>query len=193
MSVDECILAYRKVAQQAFTPKRTTIFPALPSGAFSAKALDAAIKQTVRNSCVQPECVARHAQGPAPSEACPHGEAAFRDGSCTKTVVLAITKDNVDARPTLLATYDTSAALHGSTIWQVARATSAATTFFKPISVGGDGIDFIDAGFRYNNPCEVLIEEARGLGDVVAIGNPRMSIITKVRACCPLRRGYGLA
>lgn len=111
--------------------------------------------------------------------------------------VLAITKDNVDARPTLFTTYDTSAALHGCTIWHVARATSAATTFFKPIKVGRDDIEFIDAGFGYNNPCEVLVEEAQrqfperralrvlsigtGLGDVVAIGNTRVSIITALK------------
>lgn len=87
MVVDECIRAYRKVAQQAFTPKRTTILPVSPSGAFSAKALEAAIKRTVRDFCVQPECVARRAQGPTPREACPHGEMTFRDGSCTKTCV----------------------------------------------------------------------------------------------------------
>src|ERR1700722_14732281 len=103
------------------------------------------------------------------------------------SVVLAITKGNIDARPTLFTTYDTSASFHGCAIWQVARATSAATTFFKSITVGRDGIEFIDAGFGYNNPCEILIEEARrqfpgraqmlvlsigtGLGDVVTIGN----------------------
>ncbi|KAK4139118.1 kinase subdomain-containing protein, partial [Dichotomopilus funicola] len=197
MSVDECIRAYKKVAQQAFTPKRTTIFPASPSGAFSAKALEEAIKQTVRDFCSQPECIARRMHGTTTAETCPHGEMAFRDGSCTKTVVLAITKDNVDARPTLFTTYDTSAALHGCTIWEVARATSAATTFFKPIRVGRDGVKFIDAGFGYNNPCEVLIEEAQrqfpegrairvlsigtGLGDVVEIGNTRLSIITALK------------
>lgn len=79
----------------------------------------------------------------------------------------------------------------------MARATSAATTFFKPIRVGRDGIEFVDAGFGYNNPCEVLVEEAQrqfperrsmlvlsigtGLGDVAAIGNTRMSIITALK------------
>jgi hypothetical protein len=79
----------------------------------------------------------------------------------------------------------------------VARATSAATTFFKPFRVGRDGIKFVDAGFGYNNPCEVLIKEAQqefsgrrpmrvlsigtGLGDVVAISNTRMSIITALK------------
>ena len=113
------------------------------------------------------------------------------------SVVLAITKGNIDARPTLFTTYDTSASFHGCAIWQVARATSAATTFFKSITVGRDGIEFIDAGFGYNNPCEVLIEEARrqfpghgqmrvlsigtGLGDVGTIDNRRLSIINGLK------------
>jgi patatin-like phospholipase/acyl hydrolase len=113
------------------------------------------------------------------------------------SVVLAITKDNVDARPTLFRTYDTSRPLEGCTIWEVARATSAATTFFKPICVGRDGVEFIDAGFGYNNPCEVLIEEAgrrfpgrddmqiisigTGLGDVVSISDTRRSILSALK------------
>lgn len=79
----------------------------------------------------------------------------------------------------------------------MARATSAATTLFKPIRVGRDGVEFVDAGFGYNNPCEVLVDEAQrqfperrsmrvlsigtGLGDVVAIGNTRVSIITALK------------
>lgn len=113
------------------------------------------------------------------------------------SVVLAITKDNVDAPPTLFKTYDTSAGFEGCTIWQVARATSAATTFFKSIKVGRDEIEFIDAGFGYNNPCEVLVKEAKqqfpghnkmrvlslgtGLGDVVAIENTRISILNALK------------
>ncbi|GKT41628.1 calcium-independent phospholipase A2-gamma [Colletotrichum spaethianum] len=121
----------------------------------------------------------------------------FRDETCTKTAVLAITKDNVDAPPTLFTTYDTSAGFRGCPIWQVARATSAATTFFKPIRVGRDEVEFVDAGFGYNNPSEVLVDEARrqfparprlqvlsigtGLGDVVDIGNSRMDIIRALK------------
>jgi patatin-like phospholipase/acyl hydrolase len=113
------------------------------------------------------------------------------------SVVLAITKDSVDAPPTLFTTYDTSTGLSGCTVWQVARATSAATTFFKPIRVGRDGIEFVDAGFGYNNPCEALVEEAQrqfpgrgqmrilsigtGLGGVVKIRNTRKSIIKALK------------
>ena len=111
--------------------------------------------------------------------------------------VLAITKDNVDAPPTLFTTYDRSSGFHGCTIWQVARATSAATTFFKSIKIGRDEIEFVDAGFGYNNPCEILIEEARrqfpgrgqmqvlsigtGLGDNVSIQNSRRSILNALK------------
>ncbi|GLI80403.1 hypothetical protein PoHVEF18_008757 [Penicillium ochrochloron] len=197
MSVDECIRAYRKVAQQAFTPKRTSILPVSPGGAFSAQALENVIKQIVGEFCTEVECVARRRQGYPTIATCPHPNLAFRDQACTKTVVLAITKSNVDAGPTLFESFDTSAAFDGCTIWQVARATSAATTFFKPIKVGRDAIEFIDAGFGYNNPCDELVKEARrvfpgyrelqvlsigtGLGDVVSIKDTRRSIIAALR------------
>ena len=112
-------------------------------------------------------------------------------------MALAITKSNVDARPTLFKTYDTSAALDNCSIWEVARATSAATTFFKSIQVGRDAMEFVDAEFGYNNPCEELIQEAQrvfprrgelrvlsigtGLGDVVNIKNTRRSIIDALK------------
>jgi patatin-like phospholipase/acyl hydrolase len=84
----------------------------------------------------------------------------FTSIKTSSSVVLAITKDNVDASPTLFKTYDRSESFKDCTIWQVARATSAATTFFKSIKCGRDDIEFIDAGFGYNNPCDMLLEEA---------------------------------
>jgi patatin-like phospholipase/acyl hydrolase len=115
----------------------------------------------------------------------------------SNSVVLAITKDNVDAPPTLFKTYDRSESLKDCTIWQVARATSAATTFFRSIKCGRDEIEFIDAGFGYNNPCDVLLDEAReifpnselgcvlsigtGLRGVVKIQDSRRSILTALK------------
>jgi len=86
MTVEECIRAYREVAQQAFTPKRTTIFPASPAGYYSAKALESAIKKTVRAFCVAPECATWRSKGYPTAETCPHSELEFRDTSCTKTL-----------------------------------------------------------------------------------------------------------
>ena len=64
--------------------------------------------------------------------------------------------------PVLLRTYQTGSAPISCTIWEAARATSAAPTFFPPIKFGSQtGGDFIDGGIGCNNPTEVLIKEAK--------------------------------
>ena len=64
-------------------------------------------------------------------------------------------------------------------IWEAARATSAAPTFFKRIKIGppGSGIDYVDAGLGCNNPIkQVIAEAARVFGEdapvacIVSIG-----------------------
>ncbi|EFY88827.1 phospholipase [Metarhizium acridum CQMa 102] len=111
--------------------------------------------------------------------------------------VLAIAKGNVDAPATLLRAYDKSTSFKDCTIWEVARAISAATTFFKSIKSGLDKIEFIDAGFWYNNPChilDVLVSEEKhvfpdaqqflvvsigiAIGHIVDIKNTRRSILS---------------
>jgi len=193
MSVNDTIQAYRNVGQKAFTPKRSFSLPAPPKGLYSATALEEAIKRIIKEQCQEQGC----ADAPERSRTCKHEGKLFREPSTCKTAVLAITKDNIDARPILFKTYNDSDAFANCAIWQVARATSAATTFFKSIKCGRDGIEFIDAGFGYNNPCEVLIEEARnlfpeapemlvlsigtGLGDVVEIKDSRASILNALK------------
>lgn len=52
----------------------------------------------------------------------------------------------------------------GATIWQAARATSAAPTFFKPLQMGPPGMEekYVDGAVGYNNPTrELLCEAAR--------------------------------
>lgn len=113
------------------------------------------------------------------------------------SVVLALRKADIGSRPELFKTYDTDVALKDCCIWQVARATSAASTFFKSIQIGRDKIDFIDAGFGYNNPTEILIAEAEklfprhdqlrilsigtGLGKVIEIKDSRWVILNALK------------
>jgi hypothetical protein len=61
------------------------------------------------------------------------------------SIVLAICKANIGARPKLFKTYNTDIALKNCCIWQVARATLAASTFFKSIQIGRDNINFVTA------------------------------------------------
>ena len=46
-------------------------------------------------------------------------------------------------------------------IWEACRATSAAATFFDPVSIGPFGEEYIDGATESNNPIERLLEEAR--------------------------------
>ena len=52
---------------------------------------------------------------------------------------------------------------HDIPIWQVARATSAAPTYFKPINI--DGRKYLDGGFGANNPCAEIYEEVRKMNN----------------------------
>jgi predicted acylesterase/phospholipase RssA len=45
-------------------------------------------------------------------------------------------------------------------VWEACRATSAATTFFDPISIGPYGQEFADGGVIYNNPVDLVYREA---------------------------------
>lgn len=110
---------------------------------------------------------------------------------------MATTKGNIDTLPTLFRTYDTSATFAACKVWEVARATTAATSFFEPIRIGGDEIEFIDSSFRYNNPCDILIDEGQrqfpersqmrilsigtGLGDVVTIEGNMFDIMEPLK------------
>ncbi|RWA04396.1 hypothetical protein EKO27_g10710 [Xylaria grammica] len=69
--------------------------------------------------------------------------------------------------------------------------------FFKSIRIGRDEVEFIDAGFGYNNPCELIIREAErifpadselkilsigtGVGDAVTVKDKRLSIVKALK------------
>ena len=64
--------------------------------------------------------------------------------------------------PVLLRTYRIGSAPVLYSIWEAARATSAAPTFSPPIKFDSQtGGDFIDARIGYNIPTKVLVKEAK--------------------------------
>ena len=63
-------------------------------------------------------------------------------------------------QPLALRTYvSTYEPARPCTIWQAARATSAAPTFFKPAEFGSPPEKYIDAGLKFNNPSRALKQE----------------------------------
>ncbi|KAL2885585.1 Vegetative incompatibility protein HET-E-1 [Ceratocystis lukuohia] len=191
MNVDESIKAYKKLSDTGFCEERS-IFKRSKYG-FSDKKLEAAIKVAIQENCCEASCVEqrRGRTTSAPSN-CTHGDLCFYEENCVKTAVLAVTKNNVETLPTIFTTYPPlTTGLGKCTVWEIARATSAAVPFFKPIKLGRERIEFIDAAFGNNNPCEILITEAEtlfprhetialslgmGLGDVVEMNTLRSSI-----------------
>lgn len=84
--------------------------------------------------------------------------------------------------PHLFRTYRSHETHLNCNIWQAARATSAAPTFFKRIEIGR-GQPFVDGGVGTNNPSQVVLNEAevlfkdRPIGCLVSIGAGRGEVI----------------
>lgn len=77
MTVEDCLKAYGALGERAFTPKLRLPFPSPPKGAYSAKALKAAIRQAIMDNCREDRCVA--------TNRCSHADDIFQNASCTKT------------------------------------------------------------------------------------------------------------
>ena len=76
MSVDECLRAYKILAGSAFTRDSFFHLPARPTGAFSATALEEAIKTVVFEQCIKGVCNSGN---------CSAADLPFRDETFCKT------------------------------------------------------------------------------------------------------------
>lgn len=146
MSVDDCITAYSELAQAVFGEKLSRMPINARGGVkprFDSVKLESAIKKVITQSGV--------------SEA-----ALLNDGierGC-RTFVCTIdryTKDMVRLRSYSLSDWPDFPA----TICQAALATSAATSFFNPVTI--DDRTFADGGFGANNPVDEVEGEASNI------------------------------
>ena len=109
---------------------------------------------------------------------------------CPESLVYTLPLEHAAAvQPQALRTYSSKhEEAINCTIWQAARATSAAPTFFEPIEIGSPPKRFIDAGFGFNNPGQAIRLEAGQIwGD--AFGN----LDYKASIGCFLSIGTGFA
>ncbi|KLJ13097.1 hypothetical protein EMPG_11945 [Blastomyces silverae] len=145
MTVDECIAAYSDLAEAVFSEKRILpfTFKGQVKSRFNSARLESAIKQAVAES------------GASETDLLNDGT----ERGC-QTFVCSIdrdTKDIVRLRSYSLPDEPTIPA----TICQAARATSAATTFFDPVSI--DDRNFADGGLGANNPVDEMEGEAANI------------------------------
>ncbi|OBT71251.1 hypothetical protein VF21_09480 [Pseudogymnoascus sp. 05NY08] len=144
LSVPEAIDTYRALAKQVFSEKKA---PG-KDGTFKASNLEKAIRDTIESKLGK-----GHADD----------KMFMTDTMSCKTFVCAVPAMHVNNQPRLFRTWSADENPgYNCTIWEAARATSAAPTFFKRIYIGDVGIEeeFIDAGMGCNNPVRYLVEEA---------------------------------
>lgn len=152
MDVEQCMQAYTDLADEVFLPKHT--LPINPFGKvqarFDAKALEDAVKKYLNKLSLSEESLLQDAT-PA---ACKVFVSAT-SGSTAETVLLT----SYSTRRTI------SDRLKYTKIWQAARATSAASSFFDPmvVQLGSYKESYTDGatGANANNPIYHLWQEAK--------------------------------
>jgi hypothetical protein len=97
------------------------------------------------------------------SENCSMSEAANAPYHVCPTFVVAKMAKHVDGPPTVFRSYLGNGIQPSQcAVWQAARATSAAPSFFKEMYIDNPrpAINYVDGGLGHNNPAEVALEEA---------------------------------
>ncbi|KAF9476075.1 FabD/lysophospholipase-like protein [Pholiota conissans] len=159
MDVNSAIDHYDNLAKKVFSSKKIW-----GDGKFKATELEEAIKSLVRS-------ITGDSESPLLD-----GE----KGEICRTFVCAKNANNMDI-PVRFRTYPSREMHINCTIWEAVRATSAAPTFFKCILIGRDQ-PYVDGGLGYNNPCQMVLDEAqllfsnRQIGCLVSIGTGRAQV-----------------
>jgi len=96
-------------------------------------------------------------------------DALLKEPNACKTFVVAIRTRGSGSAAHRLRSYDTGTAdAFSGQIWEAARATSAAPTFFQPITI--KGVKYGDGGTGWNNPTAEAIAEAHSIWPSRPIG-----------------------
>ncbi|KAJ5732391.1 Acyl transferase/acyl hydrolase/lysophospholipase, partial [Penicillium malachiteum] len=143
MDVDECIEAYRALMESVFSDKTRKIaldWSGNVKAQYDSQKLRAAIEHVIVSAGVSPDAL-------------------MNDGNSRRCRVFVCTTSKETLEVTRLRSYDSlDENTPSPTICEAALATSAATRFFDPVSIGDR--QFVDGAFGANNPVEEVEEEA---------------------------------
>ncbi|KAJ7187296.1 FabD lysophospholipase-like protein [Mycena filopes] len=144
MSVDDAIACYVEFSKKVFGKTKSTL--ALGEGKYSATIFEEVVKTLVRQRTGDTET--------------PLLDNRALGGVC-KIFVCARRAHAINhGIAELFRSYQSTNPAVACTVWQAARATSAAPTFFKQIAIGPVQEQFIDGGMGVNNPAKQLLAEA---------------------------------
>ncbi|KAI9766340.1 MAG: hypothetical protein M1840_006604 [Geoglossum simile] len=153
MSLDACEDAYLELSKKIFTPRRHAVNLVgqgvdflQANGRFDAQVLEDAVKESITAAGIPQDALLQD-----------------QDSRCK---VFACAAHGEDSELAILRSYETSLPeelFDECKIWEAARATSAATTFFDSVQIGRYGQKFVDGAIVYNNPIHVVHHEAQHL------------------------------
>ncbi|KAK0623692.1 acyl transferase/acyl hydrolase/lysophospholipase [Immersiella caudata] len=182
MDVESCIEAYTALAEDIFTPRNRTMFggaflhKVVGSATFSAEKLEAGIKKVIRDSQDRGNNADRAGGASGIFEAVEDLPMLRGDRQKCRVCICLYGMENNQAYRIRSYESKNEPGLP-MTVWQAARATSAAPTLFNPIAIGNT-TTLRDGGLRNNNPIMEVMEElehefyARGsdIACIVSIG-----------------------
>ncbi|KAI9810451.1 MAG: hypothetical protein M1827_006227 [Pycnora praestabilis] len=148
MDIDECISAYTTLSDRVFQKQRHRIkINGQIQGRFDAAELERSVKEVIVQKGLQEDALLKRS-----------------DNACCKVFVCATSKETADT--VHFRTYPSrgsSHLFHATRIWEAARATSAASSFFDPIKIGPYDEEFVDGATGANNPIQELWNEAKSV------------------------------
>jgi predicted acylesterase/phospholipase RssA len=153
MSVTEAEQSYAALSEKLFTSGKGTFNPGRiydflqANGKFKSEPLETHVKGLLQNKESGPETLLKDT-----------------DPKSCKVFVCAVRAE--DGSTAIIRSYKSRAAdrmYDHCKIWEAARATSAASTFFEPIEIGPWSQKFVDGGLKYNNPIELADTESAKL------------------------------
>ena len=186
MSVDEAIVKYGELAQRVFSEVKS---PLSRDGRFSATKFEEVIKEIVfeRTGNADERMMDTRSEGACKTYAVYNPLPECRGADPSPSFVCAMPALDIAAgTPRLFRTYRAPKnETFDCTIWEAARATTAAPTFFKRITIGtlGSSQSYVDGGLGCNNPVMQVLEEAvlmfpgRHLSCVISIGTGKAQMI----------------
>src|SRR5262245_12248070 len=176
MSVGECIANYLELSKEVFNIDRA-IVGVIPTrgdrARFDATRLETVIKKIIKEKLGDPDIPMHHIPLSDTQIPCP-------------TFVVATSGTNADGPAVMFRSYGCKGFnADNCAIWEAARCTSAAPSFFRPMFVKNPppGGWFIDGGIRNNNPSDLALDEARRIWPtvkrfcVVSIGTGRQKSV----------------
>lgn len=166
MTLDECQRAYIDLSKTIFTPAHDRANPArayhflMANNRFQTEPLESSIKSTIGSRCLEEDTL-------------------LQDEDSDSCKVFVCATRGLDESLAVLRSYDSerhNPLYDVCRIWEAARATSAASTFFPPIEIGADGQMFVDGALTgSNNPIRTADVESKDIWEdadrlIISIG-----------------------